>query len=464
LNGVVSPAKDREERRRTLRLSHKEAAAGALTTATSDNFLNAFAVYLNASALQLGGLAAIPQLAGGTFQFAALVLDRLLPRRALVVVTALLQGVAVAGIAFMAAGLVGASVALMMVLVSINQAALNLAQPHWRAWLGRLVPPRRRGRFFAARTRIVMLCTILVFAIGGYGLSVSASYGAAGLGFAMLFGIASVGRLYAARTIARMHDPDASGSLVRSAPAGETLRRIVDALRDPLFRNYTLFTAALQGAVALTAPFFTVYMLRDLHFTYLEFAVNTAASIATQFVMLPAWGRIADRYGNLFIMRATSRTIVLVPLLWVITPNPLFLLLAQVVAGIAWSGFSLSSATYLYDVRPQHTHLATYAAVQAGVAALAICIGALLGGVVAHQVPDLATSLPFAITSPLLIVFFIGCLLRGAVVAWFEPRMATPSRHHPKLMEVILRVAQVNSISGVVLDLLTIGRRSKPRK
>ena len=42
--------------RRTLRLSQQEAVASATMTATGDNFFNAFAIHLQASATQMGAL------------------------------------------------------------------------------------------------------------------------------------------------------------------------------------------------------------------------------------------------------------------------------------------------------------------------------------------------------------------------------------------------------------------------
>src|SRR5690349_8346568 len=121
---VADPATTTPNLDATLALSRREAAASALTTATSDNFLNAFAVFLNASALQLGTLAAIPQLAGATFQFAALPLDRFASRRTLVVLGSSIQAAAVALIAALALGALPASMLLLMVFAATNQAAL----------------------------------------------------------------------------------------------------------------------------------------------------------------------------------------------------------------------------------------------------------------------------------------------------------------------------------------------------
>src|SRR5690606_42108303 len=71
--------------RRTLRLSQQEAVASATMTATGDNFFNAFAIYLNATAVQMGWLTAIPQLFGALFQILSAWLGNYLPRKPLVV-------------------------------------------------------------------------------------------------------------------------------------------------------------------------------------------------------------------------------------------------------------------------------------------------------------------------------------------------------------------------------------------
>src|SRR5690606_40139377 len=77
--------------RRTLRLSQQEAVASATMTATGDNFFNAFAIYLNATAVQMGWLTAIPQLFGALFQILSAWLGNYLPRKPLVVGTAIVQ-------------------------------------------------------------------------------------------------------------------------------------------------------------------------------------------------------------------------------------------------------------------------------------------------------------------------------------------------------------------------------------
>ena len=80
--------------RRTLRLSQQEAVASATMTATGDNFFNAFAIHLQASAMQMGALTAVPQLFGAWMQLLSIWIGARLPRKNLVVAVAAFQAAA----------------------------------------------------------------------------------------------------------------------------------------------------------------------------------------------------------------------------------------------------------------------------------------------------------------------------------------------------------------------------------
>src|SRR5690606_2443504 len=126
---------------------------------------------------------------------------------------------------------------------------------HWRAWMGGLVPRRRRGAFFAQRTRLTMVATVLVFVGGGGLLSMRSTQGGAWRGFCALFALAAVGRLISSWQLARMHDPGPAEERSWRPQLGDSGRHMREALREPLFRRYSLFVACMQGAVALSAPF-----------------------------------------------------------------------------------------------------------------------------------------------------------------------------------------------------------------
>ena len=462
------PALRKEILRKSLRCSQQEAVASATMTGASDNFLNAFAIYLQATALQMGWLTAIPQLFGAMFQVLSVWLGNHVRRKPLVVRVAFLQSALVAGLAILSVvyGL-GRSRQMEMtalILLAIGYfSCLNTIQPHWRAWMGGLVPQRRRGVFFAARTRLTMGSSLLVFILGGVVLSQTDALNRAWVGFALLFASAAVGRFISAMLLSRMHDPEPESGR-NAMPLLDSWNHIVESLKDPTFRHYSFFVAAMQGAVAVSAPFFAVYMLRDLNFTYLHFCLNSIASIATQFVMLRFWGRFSDRFGNHLTMIVASSVIPVIPLLWLFSSHWMYLIIIQMISGLSWSGFTLSTANYLYDIRPHHTNFALYAAVQSGTSALVVFAGALLGGYVARHAPELALGMAdfWEPRSALFLVFITSALLRVIIVAGFLPLLKEPNiRHRPKFLNVIFRVARFSAISGVALDWMSVTRKSR---
>jgi MFS family permease len=261
-----------------------------------------------------------------------------------------------------------------------------------------------------------------------------------------------------------MHDPEPQPLLAEANIFFATLGHIKLAMHDNTFRNYSFFVAGMQGVVAISGPFFAVYMLNELDFTYLQYSMNLVASIATQFFMLRYWGRISDKHGNRLIMLICSAAVPLIPILWLFSPNIYYLFAVQVFSGLAWSGFNLTTANYLYDIRPHHTNFATYAAVQAGISAVLVFCGAIFGGYLASAAPWLASWLPFQIGSALFIVFIASGLLRLAVLLWFIPRAEEPHvRTRPQLLKIIFRVARYNSVSGVALDWLTVTEKEPPK-
>ncbi len=447
--------------RETLALSRREAVASAVMTGISDNYLSALAIYLRASLAQMGWLSAAPQLVGAIFQLLSVWLCPWFSRQHAIVAGACIQALAVLGMAIVALWHPPQAVLWLIGLAMVYHACLNFMQPQWRSWLGGLVPARRRGAFFAGRTRLTMLASSAVFFAGGGALGLFQRMDLAWLGFGLLFLPAAVGRGISALLLHRMHDPEPYAAAER-ASLGGTLRRIGGAFHDRAFREYSLFFAAVQGAVALSGPFFSVYMLRELEFTYWQFTASTGAAILTQFFTLAAWGHACDHFGNRFAMLLSSLLIPIVPALWLFSTDFHYILFVQVMSGIAWGGFTLSTANYLYDLRPPGTDFAGYAAVQSALSAVGVFCGALAGGYLSSALPGLADLLPegWQPEFPIVGLFALSAFMRLCIIVWFIPRSRELRvRQRPSLLKVVYRVSRFTPGAGVVLDWLTVARR-----
>ncbi|MGL5359388.1 MAG: MFS transporter [Shewanella sp.] len=449
--------------RGTLRRSQQEAVASSMMTATSDNFFNAYAIFLGASLAQMGFVTGLPQLFGAVSQLLSVWLASHFARRSFIVGCAVLQAGGVLAMGALAAFEPAHAVWTFIALAVCYHGFINLIQPHWRAWMGALVPERRRGAFFAARTRLTMAASLSVFFVGGGILTLTDSQQMAWLGFTLLFSIAAMGRLVSAWLLLKMHDPEPHQPKLRGVFV-QTLRQFRQAWQDKTFRQYSLFVAGMQAMTAISAPFFAVYMLEDLQFSYLEFVLASVASIVTQFVTLAFWGRFSDLYGNRLVMIITSCLIPSLPLLWLFSSHYGYILLLQAFSGLAWSGFTLSTANYLYDIRPFRSDFAAYAALQAALSAGLVFVGAMAGGAIAsHAAQFLVWSGWGAwLKSPIFVVFLVSTLMRTLVALWFIPRSVEPKiRPRPKLLEVVFRIRGFNAISGVSLDWLTVVKRRK---
>jgi len=183
--------------------------------------------------------------------------------------------------------------------------------------------------------------------------------------------------------LSRMYEPP----LARQKPNAAGLTHMIKNLGSSNVGRFTVFVALIYFAIMLAGPFFSVYMLRDLKLSYLTFTlINSSATVAT-LIFLPFWGRRADRAGNLKIIRITGCLLPIVPLLWLVSTNPLYLICANAFSGFAWSGFDLACVNFLYDASDPETRTKRIA-IYNSIANVAFSLGALAGGYMAQHLPE----------------------------------------------------------------------------
>ncbi|MFH0940869.1 MAG: MFS transporter [Candidatus Omnitrophota bacterium] len=274
-----------------------------------------------------------------------------------------------------------------------------LALPAWGSLMSDLVPVDKRGVYFGWRNKITGLITVAVTLLAGLILNEVGSVNRFAA-FAILFGSAFIFRLASWYFLTRMHEP----ALKHNKEDQFTIFMFLARLKESNFAKFVLFVALVNFSVNLASPFFPVLMLRDLHFSYMLYAVITVTATLTVCLMIARWGRLADRIGNLKVINVTAPLIGMIPLLWILNRNPAFLFFAQVFSGFAWAGFNLCASNFIYDaVTPEkRTRCIAYFNLFNG---LALCLGSLLGGLLLQHLPPL---LGFNI----LTLFLISSLLR----------------------------------------------------
>ena len=78
-------------------------------------------------------------------------------------------------------------------------------------------------------------------------------------------------------------------------------------------------------------------MLRDLHFSYMQFMATQAVVVLSQVGTLTLWGRLGDRFGNRFVL-AVRILDPRGPMLWLATTHFEAIFLVPLFNALAWAG------------------------------------------------------------------------------------------------------------------------------
>lgn len=443
----------------SLRHSIRDGVYFSAMTGGAESYFSAFAIFLQASAPMIGMLASLPPLLASSMQVLSVWLgSRLRERKKIIVAGALFQAACLLPLVLLPVLIPEYATALLILIVFLYLCGPNLGAPQWTSLIGDLLPESRRGRFFAERTRLASVASVTALALAGLTLEVWDRAGSAYLGFATIFILAAIMRCMSAYHLNAMVEPTRhTGNL--QIPDDLSLWR---RLRHTSLLRFSLFFAAMQFAVAVSGPYFTLYMLRDLGLSYAEFMILTVASVLVQFLTLNRWGRLSDLFGNRLLLITTGIIITIIPALWLVSTNYYWLLVVQSVSGLGWAGFTLSATAFVFDLTPSE-HRSTLFAVHNILAALAVFLGASVGGLLAVLLPVEINllGLELSLMTPLYGLFFLSCVLRLTVAAIFLPLLREVRRvRRMSVGGLIFRVTRMHPISGLVYDLVG---RARPR-
>ena len=276
----------------------------------------------------------------------------------------------------------------------------NLMTGVWMAWMGHLVMPEIRGRFFAWRTRIISVAQLASSLFVGALAFRQTNRTTTWLFFLAIFVAGSLLRLGSTVCIYRQHDPDTAplpGAEPPQTPKGQRNH----------FLHYAAANALMLGAVALAGPFFSVWYVRGLQMSYFALSAVVSATVVGVIIALPLWGRLSDRVGHRNVIVTTALLIAMVPLPFCLTSTVWVLALINVVTGLCWSGYNLSTFNYLL-LLTRGGNPARYNSLAIAMSGVSIFLFSLLGGF-------LSTRLPTIFAWQLQSLFLLSSLVRLTV-------------------------------------------------
>lgn len=413
----------------------------AVTQGGGEQYLSAFALLSHATPLHLSILSAMPQLLGAWAQLVSVKVSHCFPTRKAQIFCGFI-GQSLSWLPILALPLLWPEFGpwLLIAGVALYFTFAHFTSPAWNSFITDRLHANERGMYFAKRSRIMALTSFLALCSGGVLLSYCEQRQILWVGFAVMFLTAGLCRSVSAFVLLKVPDFPQPQSDDRSNGFRMFFRTGIT--ND--FRQFLIFSCLMHLAVLMTAPFFVIYMIQDLHLAYWEYGAWLGAGIIGQFITLPAWGQFGDRFGNKALLTFTGLIVAVLPMLYLLSTAWAFLALVNFFGGVVWAGLGLGLNNYVFDaVHPSDRAKAV--AVSTTVNAIGWALGTLLGTWLISTVPaslQLGTVVLHPVSN-LPFLFFLSGLLRLIVSATLlrtfkEPRAVEPGGHHRLLWELPL--------------------------
>ncbi|MFA4952740.1 MAG: MFS transporter [Candidatus Pacearchaeota archaeon] len=395
------------EKEKTLKISIKEASAASVMTGAGDAYVVPYALALNANNAQIGYLTSLAGLIGPSSQIIGSRFMYKYSRKRLVISSVFLH--ALMWVVFLLLGLLywqgfleGENVAMIFIILYCAYALFgSLGGPAWFSLMGDLVDAKERGRYFGKRNRIAGIVNISVTLVAAFILDYTKNYNLVIFGFIIIFSFAAIGRFVSCYLLTKHYYPKMNmkredyfsfWEFIKKAPKNN-------------FGKFVIFVSLVTLGTNFAAPFFGVYMLEELHYSYTWFTIVTLSGGVFTLLSMPFWGKIGDKYGNRQLMKIGMFMIPVLPLPWIIFKSPVALILtAQLLSGLGWAAFNLGLSNYIYDaVTPgRRGFCVAYFNVINGVG---VFIGAILGGLFAQYIH-------ISFINTFFLIFLISAILR----------------------------------------------------
>ena len=450
---------------RSLDLSIREGSLTSMSSGFGLSYLSPFALALNATSSQVGILHAIISLLPSIVQVKASELIRRFPRKKIALRSVMIQillwiPIILTGVLFYIG--VPYMIWVLIALISLFYTFGAINHPAWFSWMGSLIPEEKRGKYLAKRNRVAGFFGLVTMIIGAVildsmknaGVSRGNVLGWTLLGFGVLFVLAALIRLGAWTLLTGQYEP----RLKIRKKDGFSFWQFLKMAPSTPFGRFALFRGVFSVVIGIAGPFFAVYMLRDLGFSYMWFMGITVSGVVFQLLFLPLLGKASDRFGNVRIMGICSGLIFLAPILWIASAwissdlgvKIYLLFVPAITSGFAFAGYNLATNNYVYDaVSVQKRGF--------GVSYMNLLVG--VGTFIGAGIGSLIALVGVSFMNTLLFIFLISGIGRF-FVAIFGVKYLREVRHVKKFSSHYL-IREFRPMQGIVREVHYLGHLVK---
>lgn len=284
-----------------------------------------FLLQLGATPVEIGLLSSIPMLVNFLQPLGAYIADSMKSRHwyilAIFAPSRLLWLILVGGIAWLGWSNTASHelVTWTLGIILITNILGALGSCAWFSWMAALVPQRLRGRYFGIRNSAASLTNLVCVPLLGFAISAWPGGSIQGYGVLLLLGVV-IGLLSLA---CQFWMTDVNPQIIEHSKAKpqqqKTTRNQPEKLnifQDINFLKFLLYLGLWMFAINLSAPFFNLYMMKDLALDLGTVTLYTSLVAGANLVMLVFWGRLGDRIGNRPLLLLVGIVIALTPLFW----------------------------------------------------------------------------------------------------------------------------------------------------
>ncbi len=418
--------------------------ANMFATLTGGVFLTGFALYLGMNEFTIGLLGSIPFMVT-VFQLPTSYFIRKSGRTKKVAyyaaALARLTWIPILIAALVPMGRISINHFVILSLIFVSHVFVSISYVAWLSWTSHLVPDEIRGRFFGSRNMLCGAAGMVVIVVYGNLLDLlkPRPHGLT-FGFAFTFVSAVLFGTLSLRYLNRI--PEAQVNPV--IDNGRFHRHLSLPLKEANFRRFLLFAFLWSFSVYFASPFFTLYFLRDLRFSYGFVAILGMISSFADLTAMHLWGKISDRVKNKAVIQLASWVAVFLPLAWaIVRPGSLLMpIFLHIVGGGFWAGVNLCMNNLLLRISPQENRTMFLSAynITGGLGAAA---GPILAGLAIKSGSNLTLQFFSWTVLPLQVIFMTSTLFRLLSLQLFK------YVHEPEEVTVGQMVRILRSVRGL---------------
>ncbi|PHM07488.1 MFS transporter [Nostoc sp. 'Peltigera malacea cyanobiont' DB3992] len=400
------------EIRQSLRtLTYESVLAAVLYSIIGGALLSNFLLELGAGPVEIGLLAAIPQMVNLLQPLGAYLVNRSTSFRwyfmCIFIPSRLLWLILLPAIWLVTSSHITGHQVIQLTLAILLVANIIEAfgRAPWLGWSAVLVPQRLRGRYFGFRNSILGLTNLIGVPL--LGLAVSAWPGGTLQGYGIVLVIGIVLGLISVGCQFWMTDINPQLLKVGDSDTSQPQTQGIDFsfLKDANFLKFVLYLSIWCFAVNISAPFFNLYMLDNLDIDISVVTIYHGLGTGANMLMLLLWGKLADRIGNRPLLLLVGVLVAVTPLLWLLVGSDqisfwIWLPLLHILAGATWAAIDLCTNNLMMGIAPLR-YQSSYFAIAGAIAGITGAMGITVGSFLA-SLPGVAGLLELFVLSGLL--------------------------------------------------------------